>query len=120
MAKIYDLPDGFEVPKFDFKAGFQVYREAENKFLEDLKTWCVERAAKAGVNDPNIGEIIDFPVADGKAIYMVAALSPVQLIHVPVGDAWDFQYAHKLNKKDIVTKIQQGKKLAELFGGKKK
>ena len=34
------------------------------------------------------GALVYFPIADGHAIYIVARTSPLQLRHVPYGDAW--------------------------------
>ena len=115
MAKIFNPPACIEAPKISF-SNIQGYREACKKFEEDLKQWCIDRAAKAGITDENICEIIRFPVADGNAEYMVASLKPVQLIHLPLWDAWEFSYAHRLTKKDIVEKIQQQNNLKKLFG----
>lgn len=119
MAKIFNPPACIEAPKISF-SDIKGYREACDKFVADLKQWCIDRAAKADVTDENIGEIIRFPVADGYAEYMVAATKPVQLIHLPLWDAWEFQYAHRLTKKDIVEKVKQQKSLVKLFGSKGK
>jgi hypothetical protein len=59
--------------------------------------------------------VIQFPVADGYAQYMVASLSPVELIHLPLWDAWEYQYVERLTKKDIVEKINQRKAMDKLF-----
>ena len=119
MAKIFNPPACIETPKISF-SDIQGYRDACKKFEADLKQWCVDRATKAGITDENIGEVIKFPVADGYAEYMVACLKPVQLIHMPLWDAWDFQYANRLTKKDIVENIQQQNNLKKLFADKKK
>lgn len=119
MSNIYDVPDGVKVPEFNWQ-DIDQYNKDCDKFKSDLKQWCVDRAARAGVTDENIGEVIRFPVADGHAEYMVAALSPIQLIHLPLWDAWSFQYANRLTKKDIVDKIKQQKSLEKLFADKKK
>ena len=103
------LPDGFEAPSINFSQGVQLMRETENAFIEKLRQWCVDRAKDSG--QQHIGEVIHFPVADGRACYMVAALSPLQLIHLPIGDAWQFQYDFRLTKKDVVEKIKNQKAL---------
>ncbi len=116
MATVYSVPDSIKVPELNFR-DIEAYREACNKFTADLKEWCVQRAANVGVTDENYGKIIRFPVADGYAEYMVACLKPIQLIHLPLWDAWEFQYANRLTKKDIIEKIQQQNSLEKLFGG---
>lgn len=63
------------------------------------------------------GKEIGFGVADGRARYIVFSLSPVKLIHVPTGDAYQFQYAHRLTAADIRKQIKQEAGLVKLFGG---
>ena len=119
MAKIYDAPESIKVPEFNWQDINQYNKDCE-KFKADLKQWCIERAEKANVFDENIGEIIRFPVADGYAEYMVACLKPVQLIHIPLWDAWHFNYAKNLTKKDIIEDIRKQKAIRKLFGEKEK
>ena len=113
---VYDAPSEITIPELDF-SDIDAYNKACSKFEQDLKDWCIKRANKADADTTNIGEIIRFPVADGYALYMVAALKPIQLIHIPTWDAWEFQYANRLTKQDILDKIDQQKKLTKLFGG---
>jgi hypothetical protein len=119
MAQIFDPPESIKVPEFNWQ-DIDQYNKDCDRFKSELKTFCIERAEKSGVTDENFGEIIRFPVADGYAEYMVAALKPVQLIHIPLWDAWHFQYAKNLTKKDIVDKVKQQKSLEKLFADKKK
>jgi hypothetical protein len=37
------------------------------------------------------------------------------LIHLPLWDAWEYQYVERLTKKDIVEKINQRKAMDKLF-----
>ncbi len=103
MAKIYNLPGEFtnKVPEFDFKDTVKQRDEKEEKFLAELKAWL----NKQGYNEEHTGEEIEFPVADGHARYMVASVKPVMLIHLPLNDAWSFQYAANLTKKDESIRI---------------
>lgn len=119
MAKTFNPPASIKEPVLNFK-DIEGYRMACDKFKADLKQWCIDRAAKAGITDENIGEVIRFPVADSYAEYMVACLKPIQLIHLPLWDAWEFQYANRLTKKDILVMIQRNKSLEKLFGEKQK
>jgi len=112
MGKIYSPPDEIKVPEFDWK-NIPAYQNASKKFIEDLKTFCINRN-----NAEHVGEVIQFQVGDGYAEYMVAALSPIELIHLPLMDGYHFQYASKLTKKDIIKKIEQRKALDELFSSK--
>lgn len=38
--------------------------------------------------------VMTFPVADGRACYLVVSEKPFTLQHIPVGDAWQIDYAH--------------------------
>jgi len=116
MAKIYSVPKSINVPqlvvngKFDYKD----YQERVNKFYEEL-------AAVLKKHNPDgecVGEVIQFPVADSYAFYMVVGLKPVELVYLPIMDGWDFQYANRLTAKDIREKVEQQKNLKKLFGGK--
>lgn len=109
MGKIYSPPSSVKVPEFNWKS-VGTYKNECEKFVNALKEFCIKRK-----NAEHIGEVISFPVADGVAQYMVASLSPVELIHLPLWDAYQFDYANRLTKIDIIEKINQKKALDELF-----
>lgn len=109
MAKVYSAPESIKVPSLDFK-NVQGYSEACEKYEADLKAMLQMRN-----KGKNVGEIIRFPVADGYAEYMVASMKPMELVHLPLGDAWHFQYAHLLTAKEVQEKIDQQKALEKLF-----
>jgi hypothetical protein len=113
MAKVYETPGHIKVPEFNWEDIPQYNKDCE-KFKQDLKSYLLNR--KKG---KLVGEIVRFPVADGYAEYMVAGLKPVELVHIPTWDAWDYQYAHLLTAKEIEERIESERLLAELFGGKK-
>jgi hypothetical protein len=46
---------------------------------------------------------------------MVASMRPLELVHVPLGDAWDYPYIERLTATDIQNKIDQTKAMAKLF-----
>ena len=110
MAQIFNSPDGVKVPELDFKNFAQYEKDCEN-YKKDLKAWL----NKNGFNGKNVGETIRFPVADGYAHYMVASMKPVQLIHLPLGDAWHFEFAHLMTAKEVQTKIDGQNALKKLF-----
>jgi hypothetical protein len=110
MGKIYLPPAEIKVPDFNWE-NFDDYQKTENKFIDDLKQFCKQRNS-----GEYIGEVIKFPVADSYALYMVASLSPIELIHLPLMDAWEFQYIDRLTAQDIREKIDNEKKLAKFFG----
>jgi hypothetical protein len=55
------------------------------------------------------------PAADGYATYMVASLSPVILIHLPIGDGYHFDMATRWNAKDIKSMIDREKEFRNIF-----
>lgn len=110
MAQIYNPPSEIKVPELDFR-DFGAYEKSCKKFTTELKAF-----VKGRKKGKHIGEIIRFPVADGHAEYMVASLSPVELVHIPLGDAWEFGYAHLMTKKEIVEQIERQKAIAKIFG----
>ena len=114
MAKIFNPPSSIAQPKLDFK-DMAKYRQDCKQYEADLKAFLVSK----NPNAKNVGEVIRFPVADGYAEYMVASMKPVQLVHIPLGDAWDFQYVHLLKAKDVQEKIDQQKAMEALFSKKK-
>lgn len=111
-AKIFDTPEGFKVPEIDFgNYNRQEHQKKEEKFLKDLRGWL----KKNGYKGKNSGELIMFSVADGNAIYMVISMEPLELIHIPFGDAYEFQYVNRLTAGDIQEKIDQAKALKKIF-----
>ena len=118
MAKIYSAPEGYEAPKMDFtNFNAAAWKKADNDYIARLSEWC----KGCNPNDPEyVGQIIKFPVADGNAIYMVASLKPVELIHLELGDAWHFRFANRLTKKDVIKEVDRLKAIKELFANKQK
>lgn len=116
MAKVYSHPDEIKVPEHNWADDSVLdMQKKDAAFLAELKAWCQKR----NPNQEHVGEVLYFPMGDGYAQYMVAAISPVQLIHIPLGDAWSFQYANKLTKKDVVDQIKQQKAIEKLFPKRK-
>jgi len=114
MGTIYSPPASLKLPTWDFTKPAKDYFEDEKRYLNELSNLLKER----NPNEKYVGDTISFPVADGKAVYMVASLKPIKLVHLPLGDAWQFEFAHRLTKKDIIQKIEQEKKIQELFSKK--
>jgi hypothetical protein len=112
MAKIYSAPGSIKKPVLNFR-DIDGYRKDCDRYLAELKEILVNRK-----NQPNVGVTIKFPVADGHAVYMVASMKPLELVHVELWDGWHFQYAKNLTVKDVEEKIAQDKAMAELFSKK--
>lgn len=115
MAKIFNPPSEVKAPTFNW-ADIKQYRADCDKYKADLK----EALQRYNPNGKNVGEVIKFPVADGYAEYMVANMKPVELVHIPLWDAWNFAHAHLLTAKAVQAEIDKEKRIAELFANKKK
>jgi len=121
MAKIYDPPKEMETPDFTYDQNghpdIKKYEEDNGKYIEELRDNVIKRKnILSGTKARKyVGEIIRFPVADGHAEYMVASMSPLELIHLPLSDAWHFQYVHLLTAKEVTEKLVGQKKMKELF-----
>jgi hypothetical protein len=100
MAKIYKSP--IEPPVFNNKT----WREDDKKYIEQLKNWCIKNTKK---KDNYVGEIFFIPVADGRAMYMILNIFPLEMIHVNIGDGWDSQFANRVTKKEVTTQIKFNK-----------
>ena len=115
MATIFRAPESIKVPSFskyykDGKYDREGHNQAEEQYLADLKEFLLSR--KRG---KNIGEVVQFPCADSYAQYMVASMRPLELVHIPLGDAWDYPYISRLTATDIQNKIDQQQALNKLF-----
>jgi len=116
-AKIYSAPKEIKEPTFNFENFNQKkHQEQEDKYIADLKAYLAEK----GYTGKNAGETISFPVADSQAVYMIVSMRPLQLMHVPVGDAWSFQYVDRLTAKDVQQKIDQKIAIAKIFSDRSK
>jgi len=115
MAKAFDPPVGYE---FSYKNYIHDnWKEIEDEYINRLKKFC---KSNPNSKSPLLGEIIRFPVADGHAIYMVAETSPLSLIHVPIGDAWQANpcLISGIRLKDVKEKIQRQKRIKKLIDKK--
>lgn len=115
MAKIFGVPKEIKIPKLKFSNfNLKDYNDSLNNFVTELQN----HIKKMGYVEVHSGETIRFPIADGHAEYMVLSTKPVMLIHLPIGDAWEFEYANRLTKSDIVKKIKQQKAISKFFNKK--
>ncbi len=111
--KIYSGINGVPVPEPDYKNyDFDREEAREEEYIKGIKARCI---ARNGSKSPYVGKEVGFPCADGYARYVV--LSSKELVHLAVGDAWDYPYAHRLTFKDIKEKIDRGESIRKLFGG---
>jgi hypothetical protein len=112
-AKIFSAPKEVKQPTLDLN-DVKNWKANDEKYIQEVKN----HINAMGYNGKNAGEVIQFQVADGYAQYMVASMKPLKLIHLPLGDAWDWQYAHLLTAKEVQKKIDQQKALKKIFSKK--
>jgi len=117
MGKIYAPPKdigpapGWKDFEVDGKFNMKKMEEVEKEWTDKLRTWC-----KMNSNSKYVGEVIQEGVADGYAQYMVFNLRPLELIHLSLGDAYQFQWAHRWTASDVKMMIERQKKMQSLFG----
>lgn len=106
MITIYTPPTDMTIPSFNSKT----WKEDETKFIDELRAFCV----MYGKGEYR-GKIAKFTVADGHAVYMVISTKPCKLIHLPIGDGWEYQYINRLKAADIIANIKTYEKLEKIF-----
>lgn len=105
--KIYGCP--IAVPDYKFGMDFSRIEALEDEHAAKLKTHLID----IGYGGENTGRIVNFPIGDGYATYMVAeAARKFALIHVPYGDGYSYPYIERLTKNDIMQKLNDGFALA--------
>jgi len=110
-ATIYTITNQFPTPKLDFENfKLEEYNKANDNYIAKVKKFLLSQ--KSG---KNVGEVLNFPVADGSAQYMVVSMRPLALVHLELGDAYQFPYAHLLTSKEVNNKLETQKKMDELF-----
>jgi len=110
--KVYSCPKEVPFSEPDYINYDRKVEEARiAKHKEDLKAWLISQ----GYSGTETGEVVQFPVADGYAKYMVGSAGPFILIHLPYDDAYHYPMADRLTKKDILAEIERGKATKALF-----
>ena len=106
MGTVYSGVDGIEVPHYSREN----YQKDCDTYIKDIQGF----AKKFGKGKYK-GKLINFPVADGYASYVILSLKPVKLIHINVMDGYHFQYVHRLTAKDIIEEFEYKERLAKAF-----
>lgn len=102
MAQIYAAPkelgdppsyddDGTAFRGEDGRYDFQALMEAEDEWVRSVSEAAKARHPRSEI----IGQEYAYPMGDGCARYIVWETKPLQLIHIPVGDAWRLPAAHE-------------------------
>lgn len=112
MAQIYSPPEDFpQPPEIDYQNYDSVaHQNAENEWLEQLSEYCRENGL-----GKYAGKIVRDGVADGYAMYMIFALRPLILIHIPLGDAWQSRWAHRWTSSDVRQMADQYERIQKMF-----
>lgn len=109
MAKIYGIPAELEkIFEPDYSASFDKWQKQEENAVESLRKWCKEFTTS---KNPLVGEIFRIPMGDGYANYMVFQTKPLEMIHIPVGDAWSApEYQTRgVNLQDVKNQVNANK-----------
>lgn len=108
---VYSVPKKIAVPFTDFANYNRAKAIAQDEaYIEKVRNY-VKQFSTSKYN----GKIARFAVADGYAEYMVISIKPCELIHLPMGDAYQFHFIERLTGKDISTKIDGQESLAKIF-----
>ena len=116
MAKAFAPPEEVGDFEFDFSNyDHNKYDAAETTYTARLKA-ALPKYSKTP-EDPIVGEIVRTPRADGYAQYLVLSTRPLELVHLPVGDAWraDPAWIRGLRLSDVRKMIEDDKELHALF-----
>lgn len=84
---------------------------------ESIDAYLARTRALLNVIPPD--QLLDFPVADGRAFYFVKSMKPLVLQHVPYGDAYRIADAHVrgLTVKDVQRQLKAHAAIRALFKG---
>jgi len=113
MLKVWLAPKNIKVPQIKFKKGQfdrDGYKKAEKVYYKAVEDYC-----KREGSGKYKGKIVRFPVADSYAEYMVLSTRPCELVHLEIGDAWEYRYIDKLSAKDIIKEIESEEEMQKLF-----
>lgn len=116
----YAPPGSVKPPEYDYASNAASFDKVDKDYIAAVKQALVEDGARG----PLTGEVVTFPIADGRAYYMVFEAPGKRpafgLVHLPLLDAYDIPDAHMrgLRKRDILEMIKQRKRMEKLFSKK--
>ena len=110
--KVYSCPPEVPARVIDYAN----YDHTKQQALEEAHVAALKAFLQSsGYTGKHTGEIVQFPMADGYACYMMAEGRVSALVHLPYGDAWHYRDVSFLPKKEILKRITAQKHLAALF-----
>lgn len=115
--KVYGVPNECPAPQVDYKNyDYDKMVADEEAHKEALK----QHLIGMGYTGKYTGGIVSFGVADGRASYMMAdAGAKSALIHLPYGDAYQYNGIQHFPRSAVIQQIESQKKIAKLFAKKK-
>jgi hypothetical protein len=111
-AKILSAPKTIQLPVIDY-SDTAAWQAQEEKYVQDVKEYCLKSTRNQG--DPYVGKILGIPCGDGQASYMVHSTKPLQLVHLPIGDAWESPYAELFTLNKLKEQIDQVERIEGIF-----
>jgi hypothetical protein len=107
-----DYTDGTDRPVWRGN-WMQKEREAEQKWADEFRS-----KHKGDL----VGEILEWPRADGSARYMIACQKPLHLAHIDFLDGYTVENAliRGLSTKDVREMVDRKRRMDDLFGRPKK
>jgi hypothetical protein len=110
MAKLTE----HDVPGFNHQPG-----ESCDEFYKRTSALLDEMTVKANALPEGefVGAILSFPIADGKALYLVAKAQPLTLTPIPFMDGYQIPdaYIRGLTLDDVRDQVKRAKAMAALF-----
>ena len=116
MAKVSNPPAELPAPTPDYKNyDFKKEQAREEAWEKSLAGWCRKNG-----NGDTAGKVVRTHVADSFACYMVFTEKPLQLIHMPLGDAWSAGkvWERGLRLSDVRQMVARSEGMASIFAKK--
>jgi hypothetical protein len=112
MTEVFTHPKELEkfLPKTTVFESVQKVLQEEEAFIEQVQKYC-----KKNGSGKYAGELFQIPMGDGYAQYVVHSLSPLQVIHLKIGDAWDSPDVRYYTAAHIKQKVDSLKAMNKLF-----
>lgn len=109
MASLIDNP--VQPPRFDPST----WREDEDRYIKQCYEVCRDNDGH-----PLAGETLRWQRADGYAQYMVYRISPLTLIHLSCGDAWEVEapLIRGLELSDVEEMVESEHRIRSLFNNR--
>lgn len=117
--KVVSLPKDCPAPDIDdfFQDGIGIgiaiekWHAAQDQHKVDL----VQTLKDLGYSGKNTGRVLEMPVGDGAALYMLAEGPKSFLVHLPYGDAYHSPDVEFLPKSEVLRRIDSRDNIKAIF-----